>query len=494
MPARTGQQFLSGLKGPREIWVGDEKVADVASHPAFAGAAEAMAGVYDLQHQYADDCLVADPETAEPINISHLIPRSKADIKRRHAGLARIAEYTVGVMGRSPDYMNVTYAGFAGRADEWAAAGNEEGAENLVEYQKHLRRNDISLTHTIIHPTIDKGLGDMVRVGDDVPLHKVGETEHGIVVRGARILATLAPFADELAVYPGHPLPKGADDYALAFCIPMGTPGLKFICRDSFSGPRNARDFPLSSRFDEQDAFVIFDDVEVPRERLHINCNLAVYNQVMTTGWFPNIMQQTMIRAQTKLEFAWGLAARMCEAINAVQPANAQVLGEIWTYAEIARACVAAAEEGAREFGNGVWFPDGGPLTALRASLPGWFPRVNEIIRLLGSHNLFAAPTAAQFADPALRPLIDQYLRGAGDVGAEARARVFRLAWDFAGSALASRGEQYERFYLASGARNQQMAHILAPRERANRLVDRFLNEPAPAEQAAPASRVAEAV
>ncbi len=235
MPARTGQQFLNGLREPREIWVGDDKVADIAGHPAFAGAAEAMAGVFDLQHQHGADCLAPDPETGEPINVSHLIPRSKADIARRHAGLARIAEYTVGVMGRSPDYMNVTYAGFAGRCDEWRAHGNDEGAENLVAYQKHLRRNDISLTHTIIHPTIDKGAGDRIRVGDDVPLHKVGETEHGILVSGARILATLAPFADELAVYPGHPLPEGADDYALAFCIPMTTPGLKFICRDSFS-------------------------------------------------------------------------------------------------------------------------------------------------------------------------------------------------------------------------------------------------------------------
>ena len=322
----------------------------------------------------------------------------------------------------------------------------------------------------------------------------MGESEHGIIVRGARILATLAPFADELAVYPGHPLPPGADDYALAFCIPMTTPGLKFICRDSYSAPGAERDFPLSSRFDEQDAFVIFDDVEVPRERLHINCNLAVYNQVMTTGWFPNVMQQTMIRAQTKLEFAWGLATRMCEAINAVQPPNAQMLGEIWTYAEIARACIQTAEDNASEFGAGVWFPQGGPLTALRASLPQWFPRVNEIIRLLGSHNLFAAPTAAQFADPALRPLIDRYLRGAGDVAAEERARIFRLAWDFAGSALASRGEQYERFYLASGARNQQMAHMLAPRDRADRLVGRFLVDAKPAGQPAVAPRVPEAV
>ena len=139
---------------------------------------------------------------------------------------------------------------------------------------------------------------------DPVQLHKVEDTEHGIVVRGSRVLATLAPFADELAVYPGGPMPDAADVHALSFCIPMNTPGLKFICRDSVAVNPDKFDHPFSSRFDEQDAFVIFDNVEVPRDRVFIDGNLAVYNTVMKTSWWPNIMQQTMIRAQTKLEFA----------------------------------------------------------------------------------------------------------------------------------------------------------------------------------------------
>jgi len=475
MAARTGEQFLQGLKMAREIWVGADKVSSIADYPEFAGAARGLAGIFDVQHEYADDCLMPDPETGEPINASHMIPRSKEDILRRHKALSRAAEYSVGLMGRSPDYLNVTYAGFAGRADEWAANGNEEGAENLVNYQKHLRRNDLCLTHTIVHPTIDKSLGKNAGLGNDVALHKVADTEHGIVVRGARVLATLAPFADELAVYPSNRLQPDADNYALSFCIPLSTPGLKFICRDSCAQSYNLYDAPFSSRFDEQDAFVIFDDVEIPRDRLHINCNVAVYNQVMTTGWGPNIMQQTMIRAQTKLEFAWGLATRMMETINDTQPATLQMLGELWTYSEFARACIATAEQNAHEFGNGVWFPQGAPLVALRATLPSWFPRVNEIIRLLGSHNLLATPSQAQLNDPGLRPLIDRYMRGAGTISAEERGRIFRLAWDFVGSALASRNEQYERFYLASGAHNQLFAHVLGDKQRASHLVDQFL-------------------
>ena len=229
-------------------------------------------------------------------------------------------------MGRTPDYMNVTYAGFAGRADEWAANDNDRGAANLVAYQKFLARKDISLTHTIVQPTIDKSQGDAPMPGNDVALHKVADTEHGIIVRGARILATLAPFADEIAVYPAMPLPEGADAYGVSFCIPMGTPGLKFLCRDSCSTKSNLFDHPLSSRFDEQDAFVIFDDVEVPRDRVFIDANRDAYNTVMTTGWYPNVMQQTMIRAQTKLEFAYGLAMRMAEIINDVAPGTKQML------------------------------------------------------------------------------------------------------------------------------------------------------------------------
>jgi 4-hydroxyphenylacetate 3-monooxygenase len=475
MAARTGREFLAGLSKPRELWVGDDKVADIISHPAFAGAAETLAQIFDLQHQVRDVCLMPDPDTGEPINVSHMIPRSIADLERRHACLQTIAEFTVGMMGRTPDYMNVTFAGFAGRADEWAVNGNERGAANLVAYQKVLARKDLSLTHTIVHPTIDKAKGDVPEPGNEVALHKVADTAHGIVARGARILATLAPFADEIAVYPAVPLMEGTDAYALSFCVPMDTPGLKFICRDSCATAPNRFDHPLSSRFDEQDAFVIFDDVEVPRDRVFINANLVAYNTVMATGWYPNIMQQTMIRAQTKLEFAYGLASRMAEAINDVSPATKQMLGEIWTYAEFTRAAIRSAEVEAFEYGNGVWFPNGGPLAALRAALPTWFPRVGEIITLIGSHNLLAAPTDAQLNDPKLRPLIDRYLRGAGTMNAEERARIFRLAWDFVGSALSSRNELYERFYLASGARNYQLAHTLAPKERARRLVDELL-------------------
>ena len=478
MPARTGEQFLKGLRSPREIWVDGERIGDVVDHPKLRGAAHALADVFDLHHEHGDVCLMPDPETGEAIAVSHMIPRSREDLAKRGKALRRVAEYSVGLMGRTPDYMNVTFAGFAGRPDEWGINGNEAGAERLIAYQKFLRRADISLTHTIVQPTVDKATGDAPTAGNPYALHKVEDTEHGIVVRGTRVLATLAPFADELAVYPAAPLPEEADAYALSFCIPMSAPGLKFLCRDSFSSPTNRFDHPLSSRFDEQDAFVIFDDVEVPRERLFIDANRAAYNKVPSSSWSPNIQQQTMIRAATKLDFAWGLGLRMAAAINAADPETQRMIGEIWAYAEFTRAAVAAAEAEAREWPSGLWTSASGPLHALRAMLPLWFPRVNEILRQIGSHNVFATPTLAQMTDNDLRPLIDRYLPGAKALPVEERIRIFRLVWDFAGGALAGRNEQYERFYLASSPRNLARHLAFTDRSRADRLVDRFLKEP----------------
>lgn len=479
MAARAGKQFLERLRSTRrQLWLDGERVDDVTAHPQLAGAAQTLAGVFDRQHAFADDCLIPDPETGEPINIGHMIPRSVDDLRHRNRGLARISEATVGLMGRTPDYMSVKFASFASRWTDWLGADNrnEEGAHTLVRFQKRIAPEDVSLTHTIIHPTIDKSTDGQIP-GNRVPVHKVATTATGIVVRGARILATLAPFADEIAVYPAHPLPPGAETYALAFSIPVDAPGLIFLCRDSAATPgADVFDRPLSTRFDEQDAFVIFDDVEISRDRLFIDGQIELYNTVGTTGLRDNMTNQTTIRALTKLEFAYGLCVRMAEAIGDTSPATQEMLGELLDYVEVTRNAVLISAEHGRDIGNGVWFPDGRALNPMRSLLATWFPRVNEIVMLIGSHNLLAAPTRRQLDDATLRPLLDEFLHGAKTTGAEERAALFRLAWDFVGSSLAGRNVLYERFYLTSAARNRINHHLrYVDRSRAFALVDGVL-------------------
>ncbi len=462
MGARTGAEFLDGLrKTRREIWVDGEKVADVTRHPKLRGGAESIAAIYDRQHDYAGECLYAAPPSGELTNVSHMIPRSKDELRRRHVGLVRLSEGSMGIMGRTPDYMNMKFAAFASAPRVWAGADgrNERGARNIVAFQQYLAHGDISLTHTIIQPTIDKRTDSKV-VGTRAMVRKVGETADGIVVRGAKVLATLAPYADEQTVYPGQPLPADAREFALAFAIPLDTPGLKFLCRDSVAAPgADPFDKPLSSRFDEQDAFCIFDDVLVPWDRVFIDGDVPIYNALRETSYAISMLTQSTIRALTKLEFAYGLATRMAELIGDYSPTTTEMLGELACYARLTANAVELSVEQASERSDGVWFPNGAVLEPMRSILPGWMARVAEIITLIGSHNLLTTPSRAELEDPKLRPLLDEMLHGADGATADERAQVFRLAWDFVGSALGGRGFLYERFYLTSASRNKQMLH-----------------------------------
>ena len=347
--ARTGEQYLEGLRGDeREVWLEGEKVTDPSAHPKLEGAAHSLARLFDLQHEDPETFLMDSPDTGQPVSVTHIQPKNRADLERRRVASKRIADATVGMMGRTPDYLNYTFACFAARADVWARSGNEDGARNIVEFQKFMRDNDLSLTHTLINPQVDRSVAEAEQAAGEVSLHKVEDTENGILVRGARMLATLAPFADELAVYPGSDLRLQDSKYAICFSIPMSTPGLKFICRDSFSVQRDPWDYPLSTRFDEMDAVVIFDDVEVPRDRIFLDGDAKLHSEVITDShWRAHIIHQAMTRAWSKLEFSFGLAHTLADltGVNAFDHVQ-EKLGEIWSMEEMTRAGVIAAEAG----------------------------------------------------------------------------------------------------------------------------------------------------
>src|SRR5919109_3058524 len=159
LAARTGKQYLEGLRDDRVVWLGAERVS-VADCPAFAGSRAGIAGWFDWQHEHAGDCLTVDPDSGDTIGVSHLVPRGPDDLARRHAAFDRLARYSAGMLGRTPDYVNATAAGFAGRPDVLALNGDTRAAEAMAAYQRdHVARRDLALTHTIVHPVVDKAVG-----------------------------------------------------------------------------------------------------------------------------------------------------------------------------------------------------------------------------------------------------------------------------------------------------------------------------------------------
>ncbi len=477
--ARTGEQFLEGLRqGGREIWLNGELITHPLDHAELRAAGLSMARVFDLQHEHADEMLASAPDHPDRlVNVTHLIPRTIDDLRRRRHAIELVARISGGTMGRTPDYLNVTFACFAGRPDVWSRRGNEQGAANLVAYQKYMRDNDLSTTHALMNPQVDRSLPEAEQAMGEVSLHKVGETPETIVVRGARMLATLAPFADELLIYPGSDIRPQDGRYALSFAVPIATPGLRFICRDSYSRQREHFDYPLSSRFDEMDAVVIFDDVEIPKDRTFLDGDTIGYSEVITdTGWRGHIMHQAFTRAYVKLCFAFGLGHAIANTTGVIRFDHIQEkLGQIWAMSELARSALVAAEAGAQLDEGGVMYPDDRPFLALRGEMPKWLPRCNELLQLIGGGGFMATPSKADIEGP-LHEQIEQYFQAAGS-GAQRRIRLFRLAWDFLGSELGGRGELYERFYLSDSWRMTALAYKLADKSFAESLVEQFLQD-----------------
>lgn len=460
MTARTGTDYIRGLADEREVWLGGSRVK-VTECPEFQGSLHGMAGYFDWQHRHAEDCLVPDPVTGNPMSASLIVPRNRDDLARRHRAYERLARYSYGMLGRTPDYCNTALSGQVARSDIWTKA-EPRYYENLERFHREVIEGDLSLTHTIIHAAIDRSIPELAGMNADLTLRVVKRYSDRIVVAGGKVLATLGPFADEIFVYPAAPIGKGGESYALSFSIPVRTRGIIQICRDHCGVSADPRDRPFSSRFDEQDAFVIFDNVEIPNERIFVDGNLDLYNAIAPATFFANVLQQTAVRAAVKLEFAYDLCVELARVQNTEnRPDVSQLLGEIYSYLTLTRSTLYAAEARAHDWGAGAFFPHQ-DIGIIRTVMPTWMIRVNEIIETLGAHHLLCTPAAAAFDDPRLKPLLERYMPGANGISAQERSRIFRTAWDFAGSGLGSRVELYERFYLASRQRNLTTDHFMA--------------------------------
>ena len=153
---RTGRQYLDSLRDEREIWIDGERVSDVTSDPRFRAVAESIAELYDMQHDPAlQEKLTYTAPDGERTGLSYIEPKSQADLVRRREMVKAWMDWTGGMMGRSPDFMNVHMTGF-GSAFEYFGRGGERFGKNIRNYYEYLRKNDLALTHTLINPQTDR--------------------------------------------------------------------------------------------------------------------------------------------------------------------------------------------------------------------------------------------------------------------------------------------------------------------------------------------------
>ena len=368
MAIRTGEELLQSLRDDRLLFIDGERVGDVTTDPRFAGAARSLAALYDMQHDPAltERMTFRSPMSGERVGLSFIEPGSVADLIRRRDMGKIWAGATCGMFGRSPDYMNIFVTGMASAADQFGHK-DQSFAENIRAYHRHIREHDICMTHTLINPQVDRSK-PVEQQDKDLAAKIVKETDAGIVIRGARMVSTLAAYSHDLVVLPSTYIAtsKEAEPYAFGFSVRVDAPGLRFICRPSVIHQNAASplDHPLSARFDETDAMAIFDDVLVPWERVFIHRDAALCNGLYNrTGIMPQIMHQFSTKNWAKSEFMMGLAFAIAKSTNIDQHLHVQgMLAELIQYTEFCRACIRASEADAAPGSSGTMTPAAMPL------------------------------------------------------------------------------------------------------------------------------------
>jgi 4-hydroxyphenylacetate 3-monooxygenase oxygenase component len=447
MAARTGSEYLARLaQHSPEVWVGRECIEDVTTHPATRGAATEIARLYDLQHEEAnrEDMLFTSPTTGDLVGTQFLVPTSREEIGRRARAHKVWSDATLGLMGRTTDFVGAMLTAWYINADFFG----EEGAPRVRSYFEHVRENDLFVTHALADPPVDRSKSPSQQPDPFTYLGVKRETEEGLIISGAKMLATAAPYADELLVWPFSVRRYEAEDkrYAIAFAIPANSEGLRFISRESYGGG-NRFDNPLSSRFDEMDAVVVFDDVLVPWDRVFINQDYDQVNSIWQINSNAFTGLQTSVRLLSKLQFAAGLAKRATEMVKTDQfPQVRDMMGEITTYVELTKAAVASAQATAEPNEEGVYFPAVAPMFAIRNSGNRWYPRVREILQLILAGGLLYQPADVTAFDSPIQGDLAKFYRGP-DIEAERRVAMYKIAAELAVSSFGGRHELYERFY-----------------------------------------------
>ena len=458
MPARTGAEFLDRLARTRthvEIQ-GETLRGGVAEHPAFRNVVHAYADLFDMQHdpRFRDVLTYPSPSTNQPVAAAFLVPRTEADLVKRRRAFKLWADRSLGMLGRTGDYLNSALMALASAAD-WFGQADQAFARNIRAYYEKVREEDLLLTHTLIPPQANRAVSGSQQGAGTLMAHVVREDDGGIVVRGARMLATIGPFADELLVFPSTVLRGKPEDkpYSFAFAVPSDAPGLRYIAREPLDYGRSHFDHPLGSRFDESDAVVVFDDVHVPYERCFVLGDPELCNGFYTaTSAIEHMTHQVVARTTAKTEYVLGLTSLLTESIGIGQFQHVQAdIAEIITTLETLRAFGRAAEADAAVNPFGVLTPAWPPLNAARNLYPKLYQRFPEILRKLGASGLMATPTEADVTGPAAAD-IDTYLQAATLTGAE-RVRLFRLVWDTCASAFAGRQALYEYYFFGDPVR-----------------------------------------
>ncbi|MEX2453275.1 MAG: 4-hydroxyphenylacetate 3-hydroxylase N-terminal domain-containing protein [Rhodospirillaceae bacterium] len=478
--AKTGAQHLKSLQDGREVYLNGKKVEDVTTHPAYRNAVAAASALYDFQAHpdHIDYMTFESPTSGERVNRCWQLTKSYEELVTRRRAIEGWSRLSGGWLGRSPDHIASSMVGQVMGLPVFEKHSPER-AKAIWNYFEWARDNDVYMTYVIINPQAERHKSTGEQQDEFLATGVVDEDSEGITVRGAKMLGTGSIMANEVLFANIQPLRPGEEKYAISFALPMNAKGLKIMSRRSYEESASTSfDYPLSSRYDENDALVYCDDVKVPWDRVFIYKDTdTARGQFQDT--YAHYMQnyQAMTRLMVKMQFQVGIARRICETIGTINiPSVAEKLGHLAAQAAMVEGLVYGMESGGGMY-NGYYVPDRNLMYTAQVLTQQLYPEFITSMREIAGGGLIMLPSSAHdFANPELNKLINITQKSA--IGsAEEKVKFMKLAWDAIGSEFASRHTQYEMFYAGAQFVTRGHAFRTYNWERSANLVDSILDK-----------------
>src|SRR6204780_4224289 len=283
---QTGAEYLYSLRDDRTVYIYGERVKDVTTHPAFRNTSRMVARLFDALHdpKHADKIMVpTDTGNGGKTHAFFKAPKSLDDLLAGRNAIAEWAKLTYGWFGRPPDY-KASFLATLGPNSQFY----EPYQDNAKRWYKFSQERVPFVNHAIIHPPVDRDRPPS-EVGD-ICCHVEKETDPGIVVSGAKVVATGSVLTNYTFVAHHGLIPLQDKSYAAVFMIPTNAPGVKFICRTSYEMTSTVMgspfDYPLSPRTGENEALFILDNVLVPWENLFVYGDMEKANNFLSRTRF----------------------------------------------------------------------------------------------------------------------------------------------------------------------------------------------------------------
>ncbi|MEL6201827.1 MAG: 4-hydroxyphenylacetate 3-hydroxylase N-terminal domain-containing protein [Pseudomonadota bacterium] len=471
---RSGEQYREGLRDGRSVWLAGRKIDDVTTADGFRGGVDTLADLYDLQHDatHQDRMTVVD-NAGVRISASYLAPRTKDELLHKRVNTRIWSEATLGYMGRFPDFCANLIVGLKNAAPYLSNFDAQLGS-NADRYLDYCARNDLALTHALNDQFFDRTKTANHQHDPDLILKVVKETDEGVVVRGLKNLATLSPLCDEAIVYPNRPRKEDEIDQSIAFAVPMNAPGLHIICRDAYGEGRDRSRLPLSTRFDDLDATLIFDDVTIPWDRVFIYQNPQLVSQLIGLINPPWSGYVTLIRLVSKLEAFAAVLELLCQYDGKVGfPPITTRLGEIVKDITVLNGCLRAMEEDAKLTDAGYLRPaasDAYRLFGVEAS-----ERAVEIMEDVAASALIPTGSEADCEIPEIGKLVGSWFKGESP-SVERQMRLMALAGDMSQSSFGARTQLYERFHMGAPDMIKQRLYRNTPKDAWINRIESFID------------------